>query len=161
MTTTSSTIIDDYDLPLLHEQHKPEEAPKRPGADGAFSVPTPDDNSLYTAGLPDRAKIIARMEMRAHEYINKVYPPMGTQRYAELKWALDRKRAMVEFYRERFYLESLLEEAHTLPAPKSPPKSTTSMVGYVPPRGRPQRGRPPTGGRKKRDRRVKRDDDSF
>jgi len=126
-----------------------------PGVSGELFVPPPPDSSLWTDGLPDPIKIKNKMDVTVDRFINHVYPPLEDGPFYYLRLIRQRKAVQAEFYASMSYYESLLASS----AAPAPPQSTTTIVPYEPACKR-RRGRPRTG-IKPRDRRVKKDDDSY
>jgi len=81
-------------------------------------------------------------------------------RLKELKhsvWLIERRKLETTFYAAMQHFESLLYDPQPEPRPTPPPEPLPAPTP-PPKRGR---GRPFTGGRKPRDRRVHKDDDSY
>lgn len=70
------------------------------------------------------------------------------------------RRVHDAFYNERAHYEDMLDGL-TRPAIVEASTTTAIFSAYQPHQPKRKRGRPPTGGRKPRDRRVNKDDDSF
>jgi len=91
-------------------------------------------------------------------YVHMSYEPIPPGPYAYRRLIEQRKRAQTEFYAEMAYYELLLE---TVAVFAPPPTESTTTITSPSPIARPRRGRPPTGGRKSRDRRSDRLSDLF
>jgi len=120
-------------------------------------APTPNDSSLWTDGLPDRAKINARRQQLLDAYVTALPPVFGTHRRRYEMYYAELHRREREFYAEMYYLDDLLYAVPVLPLPA---ESTTTIVTYQPAQPR-RRGRPPSGGRKPRDRRKRPEDEPY
>lgn len=109
----------------------------------------------------DRKHIQLRMQQLVQTYTDATKPMSkrlaGTGRDSAI-WLARQRKMQDEFYTAMQYYENLLYA----PPPPTTTESQTNIVPWTPPltisRGR---GRPSTGGRKPRDRRVNRDDDSY
>jgi len=72
-------------------------------------------------------------------------------------WLMKRRKLETTFYAAMQHFESLLYDPQPEPRPAAPPEPLPTPT----PKPKRGRGRPFTGGRKPRDRRVNKDDDSY
>lgn len=84
-------------------------------------------------------------------------PPRGMKAKDYAEWMDRRRKLETTFYAAMQHFESLLYDPQPQPRPTPTPPTPTPPTP-TPKRGR---GRPFTGGRKPRDRRVHKDDDSY
>lgn len=75
--------------------------------------------------------------------------------------SVEGRRVHDAFYSERAHYEDMLDGLTRPTAPTEASTTTAIFSAYQPHAPKRKRGRPPTGGRKPRDRRVNKDDDSF
>lgn len=155
MITTNLTATDLLTSLQLHGVLSVCAVEQLPDASGELCVPPPPNSSLWTDGLPDPIKIKNKMDVTVDRFINHVYPPLEDGPFYYLRLIRQRKAVQAEFYATMSYYESLLASS----AAPAPPQSTITVVPYEPAAKR-RRGRPRTG-IKPRDRRVKKDDDSY
>lgn len=101
----------------------------------------------------DHDQIKERMAALALAYASMEFPKIENHKHGYQLALAIQKRRQREFYAEMNYLEEMLELT-----PRSTSAATKAVIEPYKPRGR---GRPPTGGRKPRDRRVNKDDDSW
>lgn len=108
----------------------------------------------------DKQQIQTRMKQLIDTYTNATVSISHRQHInaetIEL-WNERQRRLQTEFYSAMHYYEDLL---YPTPHAAPPPPHITPYVPWTPPPKR-GRGRPSTGGRKPRDRRVHKDDDSY
>lgn len=134
---------------------------RQPNAVGEHLLRNPESKALWTDGLPDPQEIKNRMEALATQFAQSRPKRTEPGQFFHQRFIWQQKAAEMAFYAEMAYYESLLHpedpDAHYAPVTPAPP--VTPPTPYVPWTPR-RRGRPRTG-IKPRDRRVKKDDDSY
>lgn len=126
-------------------------------ASGEHCAPSPESKALWTNGVPDHDAIKERMKQLLDRYLQQKWPNVPRDRWQWFNEVAELHRRHNEFYGEMHYLEDLLYAAPVLSLPV---ESTTTIVPYTPAQPR-RRGRPPSGGRKPRNRRKRPEDEPY